>query len=118
MNLSSLLKKQQESEQPKSYSEDDVKELQTSYESFLQIYDFKNGQFVKWKKGLKNKKFPEDNQPAIVIEVWNEPTIDSESRSGTPYIREPLDIALGIIDRDGDFSIFHYDKRRFEPYSH
>ena len=51
--LLSLLKKQQESEQPKSYSEDDVKELQTSYESFLQIYDFKNGQFVKWKKGLK-----------------------------------------------------------------
>jgi hypothetical protein len=112
----SLLEKKKESEQPKSYGEDDVKQLQESYDSFLQNHDFKKGELVKWKRGLKNRKFPEENQPAIVTELLDEPIINSESNSGTPYFREPLNIALGIIDRDGDFLIFHYDKRRFEPY--
>ena len=114
--LLSLLEKNKESEQPKSYGENDVKQLQESYDSFLRNYEFKKGEVVKWKKGLKNRRLPEENQPAIVIEVLDEPIINSESNSGTPYFREPLNIALGIIDRDGDFLIFHYDKRRFEPY--
>jgi hypothetical protein len=112
-----LFKKQKESEQSKKYNEFDVKDLQASYERLLQTYNFQKGQLVIWKKGLKNRKFPEENQPAIVIEVLDEPLIQSERDSGTPYFREPLDIALGIIDRDGDFLIFHYDQRRFKPYS-
>ena len=114
--LLSLLEKKKESELPKSYDENDVKQLQESYNSFLQDYDFKKGELVKWKKGLKNRKFPEENQPAIVIELLDEPIVNSESNSGTPYFREPLNIALGIIDRDGDFLIYHYDKKRFESY--
>ena len=35
--------------------------------------------------------------------------------SGTPYFNEPLDLILGLIDEEGDFAIFYYDKRRFEP---
>lgn len=113
----SVLNKKRESEQPKNYGEDDVRQLQLSYDIFSQNNNFQKGQFVKWKKGLKNRKFPEENQPAIVIELLDESIIQSERDSGTPYFREPLDIALGIIDRNGDFLIFHYDKRRFEPYS-
>lgn len=115
--LLSLLNKKREREQSKNYGKDDVRQLRLSYDRFLQNYNFQKGQVVKWKKGLKNRKFPEENQPAIVIEVLDEPIIQTERDSGTPYFREPLDIAIGIIDRDGDFLIFHYDKRRFEPYS-
>jgi len=69
---------------------------------------------VKWKKGLKNKKYPEEEQLAMVIQELEEPIIQSERDSGTPYFREPLDIILGVLDQDGDLMLYHYDKRRFE----
>ena len=75
---------------------------------------FEPGDVVKWKKGLKNKKSPEEEQSAIVIQVLDEPVIQDERDSGTPYFREPLDLILGVLDQDGDLMLYHYDKRRFE----
>jgi hypothetical protein len=75
---------------------------------------FKTGEVVKWKKGLKNKKYPKEEQLAIVIQELEEPIIQGERDSGTPYFREPLDLILGVLDQTGDLMLFHYDKRRFE----
>jgi len=75
---------------------------------------FKTGDVVKWKKGLKNKKYPKEEQFSIVIQELEEPIIQSERDSGTPYFREPLDLILGVLDQTGDLMLFHYDKRRFE----
>lgn len=72
------------------------------------------GQLVKWKSELKNKKWPKENQPAIVMEVLEPAIIQDHLDSGSPYFREPLDIVLGVVNNDGDFVIFYYDKRRFE----
>lgn|GEM_PF-919457 len=74
----------------------------------------KAGDIVRWKKGLSNRKLPAEGQDAIVIEVLTEKNLQKEKDSGTPYYREPLDLALAILDSKGDLVIFHYDQRRFE----
>jgi len=75
---------------------------------------FNTGDVVKWKKGLKNKKSPKEEQLAMVIQELDEPVIQGERDSGTPYFREPLDLILGFLDQEGDLMLYHYDKRRFE----
>jgi hypothetical protein len=92
--------------------------LRTVYKKLLDIHEFKVGDLVKWKEGLKNKKRPHLNQPAIVIELLGEPLRERQGEeAGSPYYREPLDIILGLFDDDHEFMMFYYDKRRFEPYS-
>ncbi|MCK5719738.1 MAG: hypothetical protein KAH84_07285 [Thiomargarita sp.] len=90
--------------------------LQEKVDTFLQVSqeEFKPKDVVRWKKGLKNKKYPKESQFAVVIEQLKEIIIPSNSESGTPYFREPLDIILGILDQDGDLMLYHYDRRRFE----
>ena len=102
-------------EDGRSYGEDYINQVSDLYNELHGVNEFKKGQFVKWKKGLKNKKFPAEEQPAIVIEILDEP-IYGDFDSGTPYFREPLDLAIGFIGPRNDFLIFHYDKRRFEPF--
>jgi hypothetical protein len=75
------------------------------------------GMIVQWKPGLKNRKRPRPNEPAVVIDILETPFIDLENGSGTPYFREPMNLILGLVDDDGEFIIFHYDARRFRPYS-
>jgi len=78
-------------------------------------HHFKVDQFVEWKPGLKNKIRPRINEPAIVIQLLEEPLIDEKQDSGSPYFREPLDMVIGII-QDNGLILFHVDKRRFKPY--
>jgi hypothetical protein len=73
------------------------------------------GDIVYWKKGLKNRRFPKEDDPAIVIELVEDDDVrNPQEDSGSPYFREPLDIILGFIDPDGDFVMYHFDSRRFE----
>jgi hypothetical protein len=81
-----------------------------------QFHDFTKGQFVKWKAGLKNRKFPEYGEPAIVTAVLPSPTFDpGEVTAGSPYFQEPLTFVLGTY-RDDEFLEFRLDSRRFEPF--
>ncbi|MDM8557835.1 hypothetical protein [Candidatus Parabeggiatoa sp. HSG14] len=100
-----------------NYDENHVANLQKTYESFLEKHNFKKGQLVKWKKGLCNRPLPMENQPAIVMEILENKLLQSEQETASTYFREPLDIVLGLIDRDGTLITFHYDSGRFEPYS-
>jgi hypothetical protein len=94
-----------------------ISKLRTARDVFDKVYDFKRGDLVVWKKGLRNKAKPALNEPAIVMQILDTPLRDQDKQdSGTPYFNEPLDLVLGLIDEEGDFAIFHYDKRRFEPY--
>lgn len=72
------------------------------------------GDIVKWKKGLKNRKYPKENQLCKVIDVLEEPIVQDTRDSGSPYYREPLDLILALLDDNSDLVVFHYDKRRFE----
>lgn len=96
----------------------DPKETGLKLKDCLELFkienNFKEGQLVTWKKGLKNRRYPKYDEPAIVIEVLTQPVFSDESESGSRYFREPLDIILGVMI-DNDFEIFHYDKRRLIP---
>jgi hypothetical protein len=81
-------------------------------------HTFRKGQLVRWKMGLKNRKMPAYNEPAIVREVMAAPVFDaceSARCAGSPDFGEPLTLVLAIIDPDGYFVEFRFDGRRFEP---
>jgi hypothetical protein len=81
-----------------------------------QFHSFIKGQFVKWKPGLKNRKFPDYGEPAIVTAVLPSAIFDpGEITAGSPYFQEPLGFVLAIY-RDDEFLEFRLDSRRFEPF--
>lgn len=92
--------------------------LLSRYEALRQENNFTKGQLVRWKKGLKNRTRPNEGEPAIVVDILSKPVYDeSEKTAGSAYWREPLDIVLGILEKEGqDFILFHFDSRRFEPF--
>ncbi|MFH1115182.1 MAG: hypothetical protein V1792_14830 [Pseudomonadota bacterium] len=108
---------EEEDEKEDLYDETYLRKLESAFASFSSAHGFKVGQIVKWKENMKNKKLPGKNQPAIVIEVMKEPLFDRDDTAGSTYFREPLDIILGVFAKEGEFITFHYDSRRFEPYS-
>jgi hypothetical protein len=74
------------------------------------------GMLAQWKAGMKNRQTPEYGVPVVVVEFLSTPFPDTKFDSGSIYFREPLDIILGFIDEDGEFSALHYDSRRFEVF--
>ena len=83
-----------------------------------QYHAFSKGQLMKWKPGLKNRKFPEYGEPTIITAVLPSPIFDpSEGAAASPYFQEPLSIVIGMC-RDDDFLEFRVDGRRFEPFEY
>lgn len=70
---------------------------------------FNVGDFLIWKDGLKNKRFPAYGQPSILLEKIEPPLTDSD----VSY-NEELDIQLGFISEKDEFLIFNYDSSRFK----
>ena len=80
-------------------------------------YDFVVGDLVRWKEGLKDRKLPAMDEPAIVVSILAEPIRDTTNDAGTSYFRNCYDIVLGVIHPEsGNFVSFHYESMRFEPY--
>lgn len=80
-------------------------------------YAFKPGDIVRWKKNMKNKRYPQNGAPVIVVGVMEPPVYDNKADPGSSYFKEPLTITAGHVDKDEEFTVFHYDGRRFEPYA-
>ena len=94
--------------------EKNITSLKALVKKYKEVANFKVGDVVQWKQGLKNKKRPQYNEPCIVIEVLIDPIYDKEAPIASPYYNEKLDLKPGILNNDGDFLTFHYDKNRFE----
>ena len=93
-----------------------IERLKQLQESMAVKHAFKPGDAVVWKRGLKNKKIPRDGDQVVVVAVLEQPVPDREEISaGSQYFNEPLDLQLGVFDSDGDFAVYHFDSRRFEP---
>lgn len=99
-----------------SYDTSHKQKLLNKVNTLLVKNCFKQGDLIVWKNGLRNKKLPDEGQPAVVLEVLNEPLTQHEQETGSPYFREPLDIVLAMLDEDEDLVSFYYDSRRFELY--
>lgn len=89
-----------------------LKELAESYNT---ENNFKVGDAVKWKDGLKNRRRPRYKELLIVVKVLDDPIYEEERSSLSPYFREKLDIILGLIDDDDDFYTLYYDSNRLTP---
>jgi len=75
----------------------------------------KVGDIVKWKAGMRNRRFPAADGVAIVTKIYPKPVYDEKFKdSGSPQFHDPMTMVLGVIDEDGDFVEFHYDGNRFE----
>ena len=93
--------------------------LEIAFQTFNASHHFQPGQFARWKKGMKNKNLPAYGDPVIVMEILSTAVFDRKfgAESESPLFREPLDLVLGLFNRnDEDFLLFHYDSRRFEPF--
>ena len=97
-------------------SQEQARIVKNSLAMFLKPNSFQPGDLVVWKGRMRNRTRPRYNQPAIVIEVLDAPLYDEDESSGSQYYREPLDLRLGFIDRDGDFVTLLVDQRRFTHY--
>jgi hypothetical protein len=92
------------------------RKLKELAERLDQFNAFAKGRFVKWKPGLKNRKFPDYGEPVIVTAVLPSAIFDpNENAAASPYFQEPLTIIIGTY-RDDDFLEFRIDGRRFEPF--
>lgn len=86
------------------------------YNSYKTPSQFKVGMLVKWKPGLSNRRMPAADEIGIVSRVLDTPIFDANRKdAGNPYFHEPLDIAVAILDSDGEFIEFHYDSHRLQP---
>jgi len=110
--------KEKKAEAPNQLSEKELKAMRViteRYKSYCSDASFKVGDIVKWKKGMRNRRFPDANGVAIVTKVYPNPIYDDKSKdSGTPNFHDPMTVVLGVIDEDGDFVEFHFDGNRFE----
>jgi len=90
-------------------------DLRKALDCFLEQPErpFRPGDIVVWKEGCSNRKRPKTGEPAVVVEVLPKPLYGEEKSTGSPYFHEPLDIVLGMLDDDGDFVRYCYDRRRF-----
>lgn len=93
-----------------------AKELRRLYQAFNTSETFTLGQLVTWKPRLKNRRRPVEGEPAIVVEVLDEPLFNEEDSMGSTYFREKMDLKLGLLDEDGDFLFFHFDSRRLTAF--
>ena len=95
--------------------ESEIEKTRKLLEKLNEKHTFSPGDLVRWKPGLKNKRFPKYDAPALVACVLAEPVLDPTNASGSPYFREPLDLILCHMDADEDMLFLYYDSRRFEP---
>jgi hypothetical protein len=91
-----------------------VAKLRELLKRLLTPNTFAVGDAVRWKEGLKNKKRPAGDEPAVVAELLPEVVFDMGKDSGGQYFREPLEIKVALLDDDGEVVIYHFDARRLE----
>lgn len=93
-----------------------VSELKNRYQRFQSAHKFSPGQLVKWKPGLRNRFWPQENQPGIVLDVFETPIYDSKEGAASAYFGEPLNIRIAYFNEaTNEFHAFCFDSRRFEP---
>lgn len=95
----------------------EARELKAACASLNSPNDFKVGDLITWKEGMRNRKFPVDGDPCVVTAVLPEIVFGGDEETGSMYYREPFNIKIGTFDRDGDFIEHHVDGRRFTHYT-
>lgn len=91
-----------------------VAQLKERFEHLQIKHTFKEGDILEWKPGMRNRS---STGPYVVTGVLDKPIPASTQDVTSSAYSDVLDLKLGHIDNDGDLIEFHYDSRRFQPYS-
>jgi len=75
--------------------------------------NFKVGDVVMLKKGLRHRANPDYNTMAVVTEILPQPFRDTTAEEGTSSFYELINGRIGMLDNDGDLMFLHVDLRRF-----
>lgn len=88
--------------------------LRERFQALTTPEPFAVGDIVTWKTGLRNRRFPGVDTPAIVTKVLGprEAHVNPEESALRPFYREPLDLVIGFLDEDDDFAEVYVDSRR------
>lgn len=111
--ITALQKKTKDEEIPEVEKIEILKKCLKDYSTPIK---FNIGDIVYWKENLKNRRFPEYNDPSIILDVLEKPIFDSSNDSGDSGFKEPLTIKLGTLIRENNesrFVVFYYDGNRF-----
>lgn len=90
-----------------------IERLKSAATSYNNAHEFKAGDVVRWKDGLRNRSFTY-GQPLVVLEVFPEPWYDREAGGGSALFGEPLDIRIAVYLTDGELVPFVIDSKRLE----
>ncbi|MCV7357388.1 hypothetical protein [Mycolicibacterium fluoranthenivorans] len=77
---------------------------------YQDVQQFSAGDFVQWKPMMRNRRFPLESVPAIVVDHIDPPL--TTNAEGNRLI-EPRDLLIGFIDGDQDFMLAQVPSRRF-----
>ena len=93
---------------------EEAERLITLSRSYEQMEDFRVGDLVKWKPGMRNTRNPQYSQVAIVSAVYDCPQLNTDKSAGSSFFREPATIKIAIIDStDDEFIEYSVDGHRF-----
>jgi hypothetical protein len=95
--------------------EQKIEALRESYQRMQSVdpTKYRPGDLVRWQPRMKDVKWPQYGEAAVVVEVLDPPVLEVGRESGSPYFRNPLTLILGLQHKDG-FHCWHFDGRRFE----
>lgn len=92
--------------------------VQMAYKLYTEEYTPQLGDVVQWKDTMKDRKVPQYNEPAVIVEVLDEPLNGYEDKDvnfAQMYATCYYDIVIGIME-DGEFFTYLADSRRFEKH--
>lgn len=89
--------------------------LKMAHEVFHQQHSFSEGDLIQFKPGMKHRKVPGKGQPAVVMELLEEPLKDPQAGFGDHYATCQYDMIIGVFMK-GEFINFYADSRRYEPF--
>ena len=89
-----------------------MSDLNALYGAYETKHNFKPGDRVKWKAGLKDRPFPDYGEPAVILEVIIGQKWDSGSSVPSP---SPIQARIGAVGEGGSLDSVVVDIQRIEP---
>lgn len=86
--------------------------------AFLQTNKFSLGSMVQWKPGMRVARLLAYGQPAVVLQVLNEPIVDEDASAMDPSRAHMCDLLIGVETPNHQFMTFYADSRRLEHFTY
>lgn len=91
-----------------------VTQLTATAELYRNTEKFEIGQLVQWKKSMRNRPFPIESAPSVVVDILESPAvvdIDGE------LLIEPRDLLIGFLDGERIFRLTQVPSARFRSFT-